>query len=218
MIQFLVAPDADISGSDILRRCNEVLTKYSRNTWNFASSTRDLLLSLDSSGSAAEVEHELGISPTAFREIIRRAIRMYVDSATAVCTAETQLEEKLKRLDTILRRVDDLMFLEPTEALEQLETPIRTYLETVLNKITIHEEYNRLIHNYKKFAVLKGLVSLANFQRSAAPTCNICMAKEVTHALTPCGHTYCEDCLRNQNTSCYNCRTQIRDRIRLYFS
>lgn len=218
IIQFLLSDNGSAGEAQIIKRCSDVMTKYSKHTWNFASSTPELLLSLDMKDAQTEIEQELGISPAALREILRKAIRLYVNTASAACTAETKLEEKLNRLDAIAKRIEDLMFLEPTLAIEQLEGPVRTYMDSVLEKITIQEEYGELLHHYKKFTQLKNLISLANFQRQSAPTCQICMAKEVTTAVTPCGHTYCDDCCRNQMTSCYMCRVQIRDRLRLYFS
>ncbi len=219
IIQFLLSDTgAPAEEAQIIKRCNDVMTKYSKHTWNFASSTPELSLPLDTKDAQCEIEQELGIAPAALRELLRKAIRLYVNTASAACTAETKLEEKLNRLDAIAKRIDDLMFLEPTLAIEQLEGPVRTYLDSVLEKITIQEEYEELLHHYKKFAQLKNLISLANFQRQTAPTCQICMTKEVTTAVTPCGHTYCDDCCRNQMTSCYMCRVQIRDRLRLYFS
>jgi hypothetical protein len=143
---------------------------------------------------------------------------MYVNAGAAMCAAETRLEDKLKRLESVVGRVNDLMFMEPTSALEGLGTPMRTYLDSVLEKISIEEDYQELIKQYKKFAVLKGVVSLGSFQKSAAPTCSICMVKEVNQAVTPCGHTFCDDCCRTQMTACYICRVQIRDRVRLFFS
>jgi hypothetical protein len=219
IIQFLLSDSGSpAEESQIMKRCNDVMTKYSKHTWNFASSTPELSLPLDTKDAQTEIEQELGIAPAALRDLLRKAIRLYVNTASAACSAETKLEEKLNRLDAIAKRIDDLMFLEPTLAIEQLEGPVRTYLDSVLEKISIQEEYEELLHHYKKFAQLKNLISLANFQRQSAPICQICMAKEVTTAVTPCGHTYCDDCCRNQMTSCYMCRVQIRDRLRLYFS
>jgi hypothetical protein len=217
VIKFLLA---DVSGeNDVSRRCLEVLHKYSRPTWNFASSTRDLALSVDLSESTAEITEGLGgITPADLRSAQKKAIQLYVDSATATCAAEARLEEKLKKLERITAKINDMMVMEPTAELEGLAGPTRAYLNSVLDKIDIESDYKDLVANYKKFAALKGLVSLQNLQRSAAPTCTICMTKEVSQVVAPCGHTFCEDCCRNQMTACYICRVQIRDRMRLYFS
>jgi hypothetical protein len=229
MIRFLLADasgGADVTNSDVYRRCTEVLNKYSKPTWNFASSVRDLgLVGLvaDASGSggsggSSSLDAELGVPVETLREAQRRAVRLSVAAAQRVCAAEGRLEEKLRRLETIAGRVNDLMFLEPTAELEAMATPTRAYLDSVIDKISLEEDYCTLMESYRRFATLRGIVSLSDFQRPAAPTCTICMTKEVSQAVTPCGHTFCEDCCRGQMTSCYICRVQIRDKIRLFFS
>jgi len=221
MIRFLLADasgGADISNSDVYRRCCDVLTKYSKPTWNFASSVRDLSLATDVSGTETELDRELGVAVDTLREAQRRAVRLYVASAQRVCAAEGRIEEKLRRLETVVGRVNELLFLEPTAELEAMAGPTRAYLDSVLAKVSLEEDYHALMEAYQRFATLKGLVGLSQFQRPAAPTCSICMTKEITQAVTPCGHTFCEDCCRTQMTSCYICRVQIRDKVRLFFS
>lgn len=219
IIQFLLT---DICGNlnqtEIVRRCTDVLNKYSKPTWNFASSVRDLALSTSIDNETAAIERELGVSPTILRDQIRKAIRMYSQSAVSLTDAEARLEEKLKRLETAVARVNELMFMEPTEALEEMVEPARAYLDSVFNKISLEEDYHDLVLQHKRFVILKGLVSLSTIQKPAAPSCTICMTKEVNHVVTPCGHTFCDDCCRSQMTACFICRVQIRDKIRLYFS
>ena len=234
MIRFLLADasgGADVTNSDVYRRCCDVLAKYSKPTWNFASSVRDLALPSTGGGSAvatatdasgggadADVERDLGISLDALREIQRKAVRLYVTAGQRVCAAEGRLEEKLRRLETIVGRVNDLMFLEPTAELEAMAAPTRAYLDSVIGKVALEEDYRALMDAYRRFAALRSVVGGAQFQRPAVPTCSICMTKEVSQAVTPCGHTFCEDCCRTQMTGCYICRVQIRDKIRLFFA
>ena len=220
MIRFLLADGADVTNSDVYRRCGDVLAKYSKPTWNFASSVRDLAMPglTDASGDDAELNRELGVAVETLREAQLRTVRLYVTAAQRVCAAEGRLEEKLKRLETVVGRVNELMFLEPTAELEGMVGPTRAYLDSVLEKVALEEDYRALMGSYRRFATLKGLVSLSQFQRPSAPTCSICMTKEVVQAVTPCGHTFCEECCRTQMTSCYICRVQIRDKVRLFFS
>lgn len=217
VIRFLLA---DTSGGDteITRRCQDVLSKYSKPTWSFTSSTRDLNLPTGSATEVAELERELGISPTVLHDAMRRAVRLYVSTASALCAAEGRLEEKLKRLETAATRIQDLMFMEPSAELTGLEAPARAYLDSILGKITIEDDYREMTEQYRRFLLLKGIVGLGNFQRGPAPQCSICMTREVAQAVTPCGHTFCEECCRTQMTACYICRVQIRDRLKLYFS
>ena len=216
IVQFLIA---DVSGeTELTRRCSDVLTKYSKPTWNFASSTRDVSLDTSVVAIGEKIETELGISPAALRDHMRRAVRLYANTASALSTAESRLEEKLKNLEALVGRVNDLMFLEPTPELEDLAEPVRNYLDSVIRKIDIEADYMDLIEQYKRFAVLKSVVNMGSFQKQGAPVCTICMTKEVSQAVTPCGHTFCDDCTTKQVTSCFICRLQIRDKIRLFFN
>ena len=219
IVQFLMADaSGDIQSAEVVRRCTDILSKYSKPTWNFASSTRDLSLPSSTTDAAAAIEQELGISPAVLREYMRKAIRLYANAASALSSAELHLEEKLKRLETLVGRINDLMFLEPTAELEQMTEPARAYLDSVLSKISIDAEYKELVEQYKRFAVLKGVVNVGTFQKQSAPICTICMTKEICQAVTPCGHTFCEECCQKQLTACYICRVQIRDKVRLFFN
>lgn len=219
IVQFLMADaSGDLQSSDIMRRCTDILSKYSKPTWNFTSSTRDLSLPTSTTDTGAVIEHELGIAPAALREYMRKAIRLYANAATALSSAEMRLEEKLKRLETLVGRINDFMFLEPTAELEQMSEPARAYLDSVLSKISIEVEYRELVEQYKRFAILKGVVNVGAFQKQSSPICTICMTKEISHAVTPCGHTFCDECCQKQLTACYICRIQIRDKVRLFFN
>lgn len=219
IVQFLLADICgNLSQTEIVRRCTDVLTKYSKPTWNFASSVRDLALSTTIAEGTDAIEQELGVAPSVLRDQMRKAIRLYTGTAVALTDAEARLEEKLKRLETAVTRVNELMFMEPTAALEEMAEPARAYLDSVFDKISLEEDYRDLVKQHKRFTVLKGLVSLSSVQKPGAPTCTICMTKEVNHVVTPCGHTFCDECCRSQMTACFVCRVQIRDKIRLYFS
>ena len=207
MISFLVPHD--ISGAE------SILEKYAKPTWNFASSMRDIGLSTEVN---IDLSGELGVSVEDLRISQKRTIQAYVAAASAVCEAETRLEEKLSRIDTISTHVNDLMSLEPTPELVGLTEPVRAYLDSVYTRINLEEDYKTLLLNYKRFTILRELVGLIQFEPAPVPICTICMARNITQALTPCGHTYCEECTRSQMTSCYICRVQIRDKLRLYFS
>jgi hypothetical protein len=219
MVRFLLSdPTGDLADAPLIKRCNELLSKYSKPTWSFTSSMRDISMNTSTVESLTEIEQELGVSALDFGRTYRKAIRMYVDAVTALCVAEGRLEEKLKRIETVVNRVNDLMFLEPTMALEQMGDAAQSYLVSVLDKISLEEDYNAIMTQYKRFCALRPIVLLGNFQKAPTPTCSICMTKELTHVVTPCGHTYCEDCCKSQLTACYICRIQIRDRVKMYFS
>jgi len=216
LVKFLLS--SNLTDAPIIKRCNDMLAKYSKPTWNFASSIRDLSMNICMDETLEGIEVELGLSTTDLCKKMKTAIRMYTDTVTALCMAESRLEEKLKRIETVMSRMNELMFLEPTSSLEILEQPVMTYLGSILDKISLEEDYNELMTQYKKFVALRSIVQLGNFQKSAVPTCTICMTREIGSTVTPCGHTYCEECCKAQVTACFICRVQIRDRVRLFFS
>jgi len=217
LVRFLLANKTDLTEAPVIKRCNDLLTKYSKPTWNFASSVKDLSLNTCMVETLDGLEADLGLSSADLCKSFKKAVRLYTDAVTALCIAEGRLEEKLKRIETVTTRVNDLMFLEPTKELEGLQKPVREYLDSVLTKISLEDDYKEIMAQYKKFVALRPIV-LMNQVQQTVPACTICMNKEVSYAITPCGHTYCEDCSRAQTTACFICRIQIRDRIKLFFS
>ena len=201
----------------MIKRCNDLLAKYSKPTWNFASSVKDLSLNTCTIETLSDLEADLGISAADLCKSFKKAVRLYTDTVTALCIAEGRLEEKLKRIETVTTRINDLMFLEPTQELEGLQKPVREYLDSVLIKISLEEDYKEIMAQYKKFVALRPII-LMNQVQHTVPSCTICMNKEVSFAVTPCGHTYCDECSKAQTTACFICRVQIRDRVKLFFS
>lgn len=217
LVRFLLANKADLNEAPMIKRCNDLLTKYSKPTWNFASSVKDLSLNTCTIETLSDLEADLGISSADLCRSFKKAVRLYTDTVTALCIAEGRLEDKLKRIETVTSRINDLMFLEPTQELEGLQKPVREYLDSILSKISLEDDYKEIMAQYKKFVALRPII-LMNQVQHTVPSCTICMNKEVSFAVTPCGHTYCDECSRAQTTACFICRVQIRDRIKLFFS
>ena len=46
--------------------------------------------------------------------------------------------------------------------------------------------------------------------------CSICFEKRVDTVLTPCGHTFCQECL-GSTSECYSCRGNIQTKHKIYF-
>ena len=46
--------------------------------------------------------------------------------------------------------------------------------------------------------------------------CSICFEKRVDTVLTPCGHTFCQECL-GSTAECYSCRGGIQAKHKIYF-
>jgi hypothetical protein len=217
LFKFMITNNSD-AGPDIMKRIGDTVSKYSKATWNFASSVRDLSIDTNCDETYTELATELGHPVSELADLQKRVNYAYTRAATAVCDAEERLEAKLQQVNAVDNCLNQLLDLAHTPALDAAKGPIQAYLDSVYAEARIEAEYTALIRAYKRFAALKGLVSLGSIQQTPAPTCTICMSKEITHATLPCGHTYCEECSRSQVTSCYTCRVQVRDRVRLFFS
>jgi hypothetical protein len=128
------------------------------------------------------------------------------------------LKGKLDKLDRIQGRLAILFEIDINEAHSQLLESVETYLKKVFEENQISVEYGALIAAYRRFITLRDTVQM---MRSSAvesePMCSICLTETVSYTLTPCGHTFCQNCVRRQNTSCPMCRTSIRERVRIYF-
>lgn len=45
--------------------------------------------------------------------------------------------------------------------------------------------------------------------------CSICFENNISRCCNPCGHTFCEVCIKNTN-NCYICRSNITSKIIIY--
>jgi len=79
---------------DLAQRCTDVIAKYSKPSWSFTSSTRDLQLPVAplNEEAAQWIEAEIGIATGELREHQRKAVRLYVSTATALASAEEKLQ------------------------------------------------------------------------------------------------------------------------------
>lgn len=46
--------------------------------------------------------------------------------------------------------------------------------------------------------------------------CQICFENRINLILTPCGHTFCDNCFKSNNSVCFNCRKSVENRYKIY--
>ena len=83
----------------------------------------------------------------------------------------------------------------------------------------IEENYKDLIQLYKKLFFLRESMQFFWIFESAQrePLCSICFQDPIQFALSPCGHTFCNNCCKKQMMQCYICRNSVKERIKLFF-
>jgi hypothetical protein len=137
-----------------------------------------------------------------------------------VLRLETVLYQKIEMLDKLNSRIPMVTSLTNNEALPELIDSFAKYAETVYKTTKFEDNYIELVEAYKKWNVCRQIISLySNFKNDIHdPQCAICLTEPVITVIVPCGHTFCGNCIKKQNTSCYICRGTIRERIKLYFT
>lgn len=144
----------------------------------------------------------------------------YKNAGEAIIRQQTALKNKLDKLDNIQKGLLGVFAIDPNTKYEPLMQATEEYLKMVFEDNRIADDYSELIEAYRKFIALKDVVHMLRASNSSEnePLCCICLTNTVTYVLSPCGHTFCEGCVRRQSNQCPICRATMRDRIRMYFS
>lgn len=193
---------------------------------NAASVLRDLNLDTSMSNITASFDEDLkklrteGGGLDDFLKQLRYIFNQYKTIGEEVIRLETTLFQKIDTLDKLNNRMPAITGLTTNEALPDLIEAFSKYAENVYKSTQIEENYKELVEAYKKWNICRQIISLQSNLKSEShdPQCAICLTDPVCTAIVPCGHTFCGNCIKKQNTTCYICRGTIRERIRLFFT
>lgn len=153
-------------------------------------------------------------------EQVREVYEVYREIMEEIGRTDSALQQKLAVLDHVQPRLVTLMGLGVDENTAELEAQIEIYLTRVYQKNNPEPEYKKLLSLYKKFMIVRDLVQLLRVSAGPEkePICGICLTETVTHALVPCGHTYCDGCVRRQQRQCFVCRQGATQIIKVFFT
>ena len=151
---------------------------------------------------------------------IKWLTNQYKNSGEEVLRLETVLFQKIDRLDKVNQRIPMITTLTENESLPELVSAFTKYAKSIYDSSHFEENYIQLMEGYKKWNLCRQLLSVQQMMQKdgTEPSCSICLLEPVSHAIAPCGHTFCGTCSRKQNTTCFICRGQIRERIKLFFA
>jgi len=137
-----------------------------------------------------------------------------------VLRLEANLFQKLDVLDKLNNRLPLITSLTPNGALAELVSSFSKYAEEVFKTSNVEDAYKELIETYKKWNICRQIIITNNLFKAETnePLCSICITEPVGFAIVPCGHTFCGGCAKKQNTTCYICRGNIRERVKLFFT
>ena len=144
---------------------------------------------------------------------------IYRTSGDEALKAQQNLNAKLGKLDRIQGKISGLFDIESNDVYEPLMQANEAYLKKVFEDTSIESDYNELVKSYRKFIAIRETATSARaiLSHESEPLCSICLEESVSYTLNPCGHTFCQTCIRRQAGVCFICRTHIKDKLKIYF-
>lgn len=165
-----------------------------------------------------DIENNLEFSITEAKEQHKKIIRLYSDILQELLECDARINMKLGKMILMTDKIQGILALESAAELEALAEPVAAYLSAVFRNNHIQEDFCKFVILYKKWITLYDIIQIDRTASiSIIPNCCICAEAEITHAMIPCGHTFCSGCIQKQTATCYICRTSIRDRLKLHF-
>jgi hypothetical protein len=150
-----------------------------------------------------------------------RIMELYRNTAVALMKAEECLKTRCENLEKLSSHLLLVTTLPESENYAALLEANQKYLEDIFQKTKVKEAYDDMIHHYKKWLICREVItaSVPSTAVNGSPLCSVCLTDAVTHAMVPCGHTFCQGCTASrQPVSCYVCRKGITQMIKLYFT
>jgi hypothetical protein len=190
-------------------------------------SVRDMVMDLSGAAEATLADLNLHLEQfkadgnlTNYANQTRVIYEDYKEAGDEVLKQQLALKQKLDKLDRIQNRISGLLEVDANDKYQPLMESVEQYLKKVYQDCEIEQEYTKLVTAYRRFATLRDVVTMSRSLLSyeSEPLCSICLNEPVTYAITPCGHTLCQTCMRRQSNQCFFCRGPIRDKIKLFFS
>lgn len=165
-----------------------------------------------------ELEEDLDIHLEEFKESQKKLLRVYSETLKDLFAVDARLQEKITKMNQVVDKVQAFMQLEANSELDAMAEPTANYLGAILKNNDISSDFVHFMITYKHWIALYDTIQLSQVAApNGPPTCCICTVADITHAMIPCGHTFCSGCINKQMSLCYLCRTSVRDRLKLHF-
>lgn len=144
----------------------------------------------------------------------------YKHVTDSILKKELELNLKLEVLESVNNNVKGLSKLKENESYTTMMEGIQNYMETIFEENHLEENYNEIIDSYRKFIALREVLQVVRKRelKEVEPLCTICFNDTISYAFVPCGHTFCQTCVKKQSLSCSICRSSIRERLKLFLS
>jgi hypothetical protein len=213
-----------IQSHPTLSRGDLIMKKFGLTTSN-QHNLREYILDISGSNAAQSYANHLSTIRTNdgikdYIQMSRYILDEYRIAGDEALAQEQVLRAKLDIFDKIQSKLSSILDIDTSIKSDALFEATEAYVGSVFEKNQIKDAYKNFIEAYRKFLSIRDIVLMSRFIQSVEnePMCGICFKDSVSYTISPCGHTYCQNCLRRQSSTCFICRGNIRDKIRIYFS
>lgn len=220
IFQFLEQPVKDIPA---VSAYTTIMSRFGSADFSIANaSIKDLAIDISGETALPEVEDRLGFSLSTFTENLGKFLQVLADVTDEIMRLESALKQKTEAIDKLIHNVQGILTLgSKNPAYEAVVKSTEDYIKAAIAENALEATYNSLIGEYKTLTLLREAFLGARLVASAAatePLCSVCVSEPVNYTFAPCGHTFCQGCMRKQSIQCFICRQVIRERVKLYFS
>jgi hypothetical protein len=220
IFQFLEQPVKDVP---VVSAYTTIMNRFGSADFSISGAPiKDLALDISGDSVLPELEERLGFSLGNFTENLGRFLQALSDITDEIMRLESALKQKTEAIDKLIHNVQGVLTLgSKNPAYEAVIKSTEDYIKAAISENALEATYNSLIGEYKKLTMLREAFLGARLVAGAAatePLCSVCISEPVNYTFAPCGHTFCQGCMRKQSIQCFICRQVIRERVKLYFS
>jgi hypothetical protein len=208
-----------------LLQAEKVVKRFGRADYNANRvKIKDLVLDLSCNIILDKINAELKIEDDLtpieqWCETTKNLVKIWKNATSELTLAERNLSNVITMFQDVHKKVQPLMNMPMNEAYGPLMSSMEEYLKNYFEENKIEGIYNDFRSALKKVALLTDMMSYVRFflNSPSEPFCSICLSEPVSYASVPCGHTMCYACSSRQSITCYVCRAQVKERIKVFF-
>lgn len=173
----------------------------------------------------AKLEHDVAVG----KEILTNSIEMYsknTEDLTKLTNADALSRNLLMALQVTMDKVChlsrttlDIQDDEITPYIDAFKESIKKIENTISNAYLAHKkivEENKNTHLLKIRQLVKTYKTIKEV--NSTHICPICLSSNVESFLIPCGHTFCDKCIKKIRLSCFICRQEVQRVSQLFFT
>jgi hypothetical protein len=147
-------------------------------------------------------------------------VDIWKSAVTNTLKAQTLLESRIITFQAVQKKITNILTLPINDSYSPILEATENYLKKVFQDNQLEEAYKDFIENSKTVYILHDFINafrqLVNAQTE--PICGVCLTEAVSFVTIPCGHTFCQTCSQRQTLTCYICRSNVKERMKIYFS